>query len=55
VQPGEPDASLQGVLNRSEPVPLDIREFHNVVLTAGSVPLDILEQLVREYVAEKKA
>jgi uncharacterized protein (DUF885 family) len=33
----------------------DIREFHNVVLTNGSVPLDILEQLVREYVAEKKA
>ncbi|HET6591697.1 MAG TPA: DUF885 domain-containing protein [Xanthomonadales bacterium] len=33
----------------------DIREFHNVVLTNGSVPLDILEQLVREYVAAKKA
>jgi uncharacterized protein (DUF885 family) len=33
----------------------DIREFHNVVLTNGSVPLDILEQLVKEYVAAKKA
>jgi len=33
----------------------DIREFHNVVLTNGSVPLDILEQLVRDYVADKKA
>ena len=32
----------------------DIREFHNVVLTNGSVPLDILEQLVREYVTAKK-
>jgi uncharacterized protein (DUF885 family) len=32
----------------------DIREFHNVVLTNGSVPLDILEQLVKEYVANKK-
>ena len=32
----------------------DIREFHNVLLTNGSVPLDILEQLVREYVAAKK-
>jgi uncharacterized protein (DUF885 family) len=33
----------------------DIREFHNVLLTNGSVPLDILEQLVREFVAAKKA
>jgi len=32
----------------------DIREFHNVVLTNGSVPLAILEQLVQEYVAAKK-
>jgi uncharacterized protein (DUF885 family) len=30
----------------------DIREFHNVVLTNGSVPLDILEDLVRAYIAE---
>jgi uncharacterized protein (DUF885 family) len=29
----------------------DIREFHNVVLTNGSVPLDILEDLVRQYIA----
>jgi len=33
----------------------DIREFHNVVLTNGSVPLSILEELVRDYVAAKKA
>jgi uncharacterized protein (DUF885 family) len=33
----------------------DIREFHNVVLTNGSVPLDILEELVRKYVELKKA
>jgi uncharacterized protein (DUF885 family) len=32
----------------------DIREFHNVLLTNGSVPLDVLEQLVKEYVANKK-
>jgi len=32
----------------------DIREFHNVVLTNGSVPLDILEDLVREYIAGVK-
>ena len=33
----------------------DIREFHDVVLTHGAVPLAILEQLVDEYVATKKA
>jgi len=33
----------------------DIRKFHNVVLTNGSVPLDILEDLVRQYIAEEKA
>ena len=33
----------------------DMREFHNVVLTNGSVPLDILEDLVRRYIAEEKA
>jgi uncharacterized protein (DUF885 family) len=30
----------------------DIRDFHNVLLTNGSVPLDILEELVRQYIAE---
>lgn len=30
----------------------DIRQFHNVVLTNGSVPLDILEHLIRQYIAE---
>ena len=31
----------------------DIREFHRVVLINGSVPLDILEDLVNEYIATK--
>ena len=31
----------------------DIREFHNVVLTNGSVPLGILEDLVKQYIAGK--
>lgn len=32
----------------------DIREFHEVVLTNGSVPLDILEELVESYISTKK-
>jgi uncharacterized protein (DUF885 family) len=31
----------------------DIREFHNVVLKNGSVPLKILEKIVEEYIASK--
>ncbi|MFK7957404.1 MAG: DUF885 family protein [Lysobacterales bacterium] len=33
----------------------DIRQFHNVVLTNGSVPLTILEKLVDQYIADTKA
>ena len=33
----------------------DIREFHDVVLKNGAVPMTILERLVNEYIAEKKA
>ncbi len=33
----------------------DIRKFHNVVLTNGKVPLDILEDLVLQYIADEKA
>ncbi|MFT6012581.1 MAG: hypothetical protein ACI860_000277 [Chitinophagales bacterium] len=33
----------------------DIREFHEVVLINGSVPLDILEELVDAWIVEKKA
>ncbi len=33
----------------------DIRQFHNVVLTNGSVPLTILEKLVDQYIADTQA
>jgi len=32
----------------------DIRQFHNVVLTNGAVPLDILEDLIKQYIADTK-
>ena len=32
----------------------DIREFHDVILTNGSMPLDILEELVVDYIEEVK-
>ncbi|MDG2167851.1 MAG: DUF885 domain-containing protein [Opitutales bacterium] len=31
----------------------DIREFHEVILSNGSVPLNILEELIDEYIASK--
>lgn len=33
----------------------DLREFHNVVLKNGAVPLNILEELIDEYIAEAKS
>ncbi len=33
----------------------DMREFHNVILTNGSVPLDILDELVRQYITDNQA
>lgn len=33
----------------------DIREFHDVVLKNGAVPLDVLEMLVDDYIKAKKA
>lgn len=33
----------------------DIKDFHDIVLLSGAVPLDILERNVSEYIAKKKA
>ena len=32
----------------------DLREFHNVVLKSGAVPLNILENIVDYYISEKR-
>ncbi len=32
----------------------DIREFHDVVLTNGAVPLNVLEDMVNEYIAKNR-
>ena len=33
----------------------DVREFHDKLLLSGAVPLNVLESMIWEYVAEKKA
>ena len=33
----------------------DVRDFHDVVLRNGAIPLSILEELVNDYIAKKKA
>ena len=32
----------------------DIREFHDVVLRNGTIPLDILEKQVRDWIAQSR-
>ena len=33
----------------------DIRQFHEIVLSNGSVPLDVLEELVDRWIKSKQA
>jgi len=32
----------------------DMRKFHNLILTSGAMPLDILQEIVQQYIVEEK-
>ena len=34
---------------------LDIKEFHNVILGSGPMPLEILERVVEDWIAANEA
>jgi len=46
---------LRGEAEKSLGDKFDLRSFHDAVLRQGSVPLPVLEQQVRQFVAESKA
>ena len=46
---------LREQANRELGDQFDLREFHDVILGGGSVPLDVLEQQVKAYIAKRKA
>ncbi|WP_019959617.1 DUF885 domain-containing protein [Woodsholea maritima] len=49
--------TIQNLRTRAEEAlgdDFDIREFHDVVLTNGSVPLSLLSDMVDDYIAEKQ-
>ena len=33
----------------------DIREFHDQVIDSGALPLDVLEEQINDWIAQKKA
>jgi uncharacterized protein (DUF885 family) len=48
-------AELREKAKRSLGDKFDIRQFHEVVLSNGSVPLDVLEELVNRWIKSKQA
>jgi uncharacterized protein (DUF885 family) len=33
----------------------DLKEFHRVILGNGSMPLEVLDRVIDQYIAEKKS
>ncbi|MCB0377814.1 MAG: DUF885 domain-containing protein [Bdellovibrionales bacterium] len=63
VTPGQATAYMVGMLKIVELKKMaqnelgqkfDIRKFHDRILTSGAVPLDVLEELIKNYIREEK-
>ena len=48
------DRHLMDKMRRELGDKFSLKEFHNVVLRTGTVPLEVLEDVVDEYIATKK-
>ncbi|PTY08595.1 DUF885 domain-containing protein [Opitutaceae bacterium EW11] len=46
---------LRALAERELGAKFDLRQFHDLLLKNGALPLDILEEQVRDWIAEKKA
>ncbi|HYO46253.1 MAG TPA: DUF885 family protein, partial [Gemmatimonadota bacterium] len=45
---------LRALAARELGAAFDVREFHDIVLGQGALPLEVLERIVRDWIAERK-